>query len=989
MDTDTLEAKEPYADLDLFFTINYEEFFLSVPERHSNTCEWVLDNKVFQDWLSGTGHKVLWLHGYPGMGKSVIARYLVEALKEGNQPSVSPVSSMLAFFFCSYRDKQAAKMGNLVSSLIHQLVSIYPGLGKAISRGPRTVNKSVPNDMKYLWKVLQEVIDAIQKKTLYIVIDALDELEAASWATFLDQFLRVLDESSSKIRVVITSRNESEIEKVLSSRSASLDLRNGSKNESDISTYLFDKVYDYGRENSFGEEMCKSIHSELVTKSDGMFLWAHLAWEYFIDGVGLWTAKLLQEKLENLQHLPPGIDTLHHRILSKVNIKMIQEMRQCFAWILVAARPLTIEEMSIALALHERPSWSDEMEIRLNLRNFFKTLCPHLIKVDDKGLISFVHQSFAKFLQETDVKADINRPIPNNFYIDYDKARYDSGLDCLAYLALNDFKIEKKIWVRTFYWMPKSINPPLFDKYKFLDYSLLWPIHLKDLDDDDAAWDCYAATLKGNDHCMIWAPFDPISFFLLSNGLMGLLKRSVQHGFRINTLNSDGEHIIHVATKDFDTNWLQTVNFLLDLGADINGKDTFGQTLLHRLIRTEEVENIKKWIMRPGVDVNSQDRRDQTPLHAAARTQKSTTEIIDIIMTKQDVDVNIPDCHGRTPLCLATHWGRKEATMRLLQVPGIEMNTQNSKGESPLLNTIIQGWAYVALLLLDNIDNIDDFHDNVGRNVFHWAAFLNMPEVFRNAILKQEKALGAADSRGWTPLHTAADEGDVTIVQLLLDQQVSATSANNFGETALHLAASRGHLGVVKLLISYMPSFAVNAKDFNGWTILHRALASGRDNMIRFLLKENVDMTRRDKDGRLAISFAAAFAPTDILCEFLKLSPNDIQAVDCFGYSLLHMAAFYSNGPNVMFLKSILQERENKWGKHPLDYSPTVEFSMFLRSQGFTHSKTYLDQQNKLSAEYKEYKRWGYPNLKTQSVVENSLIVRPQSFDQHGHVPNS
>ncbi|KAL6820027.1 ankyrin repeat-containing domain protein [Trichoderma camerunense] len=989
MDTDAREEneRERYTYLNRFFTINYEDIIQSIPKRHPNTCEWLLDNKVFQDWLSGTGHHVMWLHGYPGMGKSVIARYLVEALEERNQPSLSPVPSMLAFFFCSYRDKQAAKMENLISSLIHQLVSFDPGLGDAISRRFPIVDRSVTENIKNLWKVLQDVINAIQKKTLYIVIDALDELEAASWATFLDQFLNILDQSTSKVRVVITSRNESAIEKVLSSRSASLDLRNGSKNVSDISTYLFDKVYNYGRENSFGEEMCESIHSELFTRSDGMFLWAHLAWEYFIDGVALWTTKLLRQRLENLQHLPPGIDTLYYRILSKVNIKMTEEVRQCFAWILVAARPLSIEEMSIALALRERPSCLADIDIRLNLRNFFKVVCPHLIKVDDKGLVSFVHQSFAEFLRETNVKVDIERRVSNNFRIDYDKARYSSGLDCLLYLALDDFNAEPEIWVEKHF--TQRINTSLFNKYKFLNYSLLWPIHLQTLDDDDAAWDHYAATLEGNDRHMRWAPFNPPWFFLWSEGLKGLLKRSVRHGLNINALSSDGKHIIHAAIRRFGTNWLQDVSFLLDLGADINGKDDIGQTLLHRLIRTEEVEGIKKWIMRPGVNVNSQDGLGQTALHAAARTQQSTAEIIDIIMTKQDVDVNIPDCHGRTPLCLATHWGRKQATMSLLEAPGIDINTTNSQGESPLLNTIIQGWTDVALLLLDKIDNIDDFHDNVGRNVFHWAAFLNMPEVFRNAILKQEKALEAADSRGWTPLHTAADEGDVTVVQLLLDQQVSATSANNFGETALHLAASRGHLGVVKLLISYMPSFAVNTKDFNGWTLLHRALASGRDDMIRFLLKENVDVTRRDKDGRLAISFAAAFAPTDILCEFLKLTPNDIQSIDCFGYSLLHMAAFYSNGPNIIFLKSILQERENKWGKHPIDYSPTVEFSRFLKSHGFTHSKTYLDQQNKLSAENEEYRRRRYQDLGTQSVVENSLIVRPQSFDEHGLVPNS
>ncbi|KAL6796305.1 hypothetical protein GGI42DRAFT_331326 [Trichoderma sp. SZMC 28013] len=83
------------------------------------------------------------------------------------------------------------------------------------------------------------------------------------------------------------------------------------------------------------------------------------------------------------------------------------------------------------------------------------------------------------------------------------------------------------------------------------------------------------------------------------------------------------------------------------------------------------------------------------------------------------------------------------------------------------------------------------------------------------------------------------------------------------------------------------------------------------------------------------------------------------------------MAAFYSNEPNIIFLKSVLEEKANKWGKHPMDYSPTEEFSIFLQSHGFTHSRTYWYQQNKLNVEHEEYKSRRHQ----QSFIEGDLDV--------------
>jgi ankyrin repeat protein len=87
-------------------------------------------------------------------------------------------------------------------------------------------------------------------------------------------------------------------------------------------------------------------------------------------------------------------------------------------------------------------------------------------------------------------------------------------------------------------------------------------------------------------------------------------------------------------------------------------------------------------------------------------------------------------------------------------------------------------------------------------------------------LLDHDWNVNEVDVDGRPPLHLAAENGDHTIVRVLLNHgQVNLHAQDQWESTALHNAAKRGRLAVVKLLLAE-PSIDINARDRNHATPL-------------------------------------------------------------------------------------------------------------------------------------------------------------------------
>jgi hypothetical protein len=154
---------------------NPQDKQFDVFSRHQpDTGNWLLSCAEFQSWQDTLNpSSTLWCVGIPGSGKTVLASIIIDHLQR--RCSVSNIG--LAYVFCDYErsklenDQTAA---TLVAALLRTLVSSLKHLPEPVS----TLSKRCQREGRH--PQLAEALQALyavstQFKTIYIVVDALDE----------------------------------------------------------------------------------------------------------------------------------------------------------------------------------------------------------------------------------------------------------------------------------------------------------------------------------------------------------------------------------------------------------------------------------------------------------------------------------------------------------------------------------------------------------------------------------------------------------------------------------------------------------------------------------------------------------------------------------------------------------------------------------------------------------------------------------------------
>jgi ankyrin repeat protein len=157
------------------------------------------------------------------------------------------------------------------------------------------------------------------------------------------------------------------------------------------------------------------------------------------------------------------------------------------------------------------------------------------------------------------------------------------------------------------------------------------------------------------------------------------------------------------------------------------------------------------------------------------------------------------------------------------------------------------------------------------------------------SMLQSEPLLvNCRDSRGWTPLHQAAFNGQTKTIPLLVSHGATVNAVDKDGATPLHAAVTSVHPDTIEALLA--SGAQIDARDQHGNTPLQDAASAGNVDVAHLLLQRGANLESRDNEGFTPLNTAAWFDRTDAV-ELLLASRASVNTRSRDGGSPLYWAA--------------------------------------------------------------------------------------------------
>lgn len=157
------------------------------------------------------------------------------------------------------------------------------------------------------------------------------------------------------------------------------------------------------------------------------------------------------------------------------------------------------------------------------------------------------------------------------------------------------------------------------------------------------------------------------------------LKLLVELGAEINILNKYGQNPVF---RCIDKENLEALDFLIQNKVILNFQHKIsGDTPLIYAIK-EKKSYFMDMLIKGGADVNLENKRKKTALHYAV--ERKSLEIVKLLTDAYKADVNKKDEQGKTPLFYAVINESKEMVAHLVKKARAKVNLTDNEGKTPL-----------------------------------------------------------------------------------------------------------------------------------------------------------------------------------------------------------------------------------------------------------------------------------------------------------------
>ncbi|XP_024188925.1 ankyrin-1 isoform X2 [Rosa chinensis] len=194
---------------------------------------------------------------------------------------------------------------------------------------------------------------------------------------------------------------------------------------------------------------------------------------------------------------------------------------------------------------------------------------------------------------------------------------------------------------------------------------------------------------------------------------------------------------------------------------------------------------------------------------------------------------DIKDANKRGALHFAAREGQSEMCKYLLEELKLDVDTKDEDGDTPLIHAARLGHTDTAKLLLEYGAN-PSIASDLGATALHHSAGLGNIELLRYLISKGVDVNSQSDAG--SPLIWAAGHDQPDAVKVLLEHHANAGAKVNMsagGATPLHIAADIGNLEIIKCLLK--AGADPNVIDEEGLKPIQVAAASGNRSAVEIL----------------------------------------------------------------------------------------------------------------------------------------------------------
>ncbi|XP_078420766.1 espin-like protein [Cetorhinus maximus] len=244
--------------------------------------------------------------------------------------------------------------------------------------------------------------------------------------------------------------------------------------------------------------------------------------------------------------------------------------------------------------------------------------------------------------------------------------------------------------------------------------------------------------------------------------------------------------------------WLSRV-----AGCDIDDRDDYGASVLHLAARFSRPDTVQ-WLLHEGCDPMLETDNGAVPAHYAAA--KGDLTCLKLLMAHTPRALDKQSQNGATPLYLACQAGHLHVVEFLVKDCMANLNLCAHDGMTVLHAAAQMGHCAVVVWLRSFTDIDLSAQDNEGATAMHFAASGGHAETLDKLIRMGERI--QKDHWGGTPLHDAAENGELECCQILVMNHVDPTVRDDDGYTAAELADYNGNVECAKYLRHFeeMPS---------------------------------------------------------------------------------------------------------------------------------------------------------------------------------------